>query len=269
LFSGLVYWVDGNGFKINKFSSQYQQLNEKRRFYLKALIGIIILVGLNYVPYYDVYNSNIVIFKSLFEEQPHGFYIHKIFFALPIILGLLGSLIILWFDSIFNRVKTSNYNFRIRFYHIISLVFLITYFIILFKDISKISEYKVHQRELSIKAAHNKIINDSIRHYRDSVQRIINIAETKRLKALSEIACTKKSALILFDDWVKLKHPSYKIIKIVNTNKFEDCKFIISCLAKNTEYSYQNSSSLVIEIDLNPDGKYENYKVREIDNNLF
>lgn len=268
LFSGLFYWLDDNGFKLNKFSGQYQKISESKRLVLKVYIGIILLCGLNLVPYYNISNSNIIEYKSIFEQYSYGYYIHKVFFVLPIILGFIGSILILWSEVILNRFIALNFKYNYRFYHIIFGVLLITYFGVLFKNISGIAEFRSNQREVAIKAAHDKIVNDSIRHYRDSVSLIKARADSEALKIVEKITCTEKIAIINFHDWIKLYHPDYRINKIVTVKRGISCTFRISSLGFRPEYKILGEKPLVVEIDLNPDGKYQKYSVHEIINSF-
>lgn len=269
LFSGLFYWLDGNGFKLNKFSTQYQKLNDNKRLYLKVFIGAMMFWGLNYIPYYDLSNSNILVYKSIFETYPYQFYIHKTFFALPIIVGFLGSFFILWSDEIFKRVLSRNFSYNLRFYHILFGVIILTYLGVLVKDVSSIYEYREVQIEQTLKAARQKVINDSLARLYENISRyndsITVVNENYRLRKRNESEkkyCSEKIAVGYFKSWLKKMHPQIKLIKIVEIWDRESCKYGITCIVNSTKHDFYDNDTLIVEMNINADGDFKQYSIK-------
>ena len=114
------------------------------------------------------------------------------------------------------------------------------------------------------------------RRSQDSIQRVIRtrdsikeIEENIRNKRLMFLYCQEEDAIRNFKDYLNFYHPQWKLKKINQIKNSSDCVYKISCLGYVPNKSFMGTETIIIKINLNPDGDYKTYEVDIISGTFY
>jgi hypothetical protein len=233
---------------------QYKNLNKSKQMFTKVIFVVILLFVLNFIPYYNIYNSADISVYNIFNQIPDGYILHRTYFFTPVFLGLFSILLLIKYHVVVRIFENEKIKKITRVVTLTLLVLLGSFFLHLINSYNE-------KIQVDKKQKHYQDSVYLVKSYNDSLEKIKVQKEKKLLKELSNIMCTKAQSLRCFKEWLKKYHPQIKIVSIVEIWDRENCKFGLTCIVNNNKYSFDHDDTLIVEVNLNSDGKYNYYTV--------